>query len=85
MDADTLNAMMRAAESEMDNKELDEIEYKNLFMEVWNAIFSSSDFQRKKNVEILSSLWGIRNAILFTRVFPASLEVIFKPHSKHND
>ncbi|XP_045191892.2 translin-associated factor X-interacting protein 1-like [Mercenaria mercenaria] len=33
VDADTLNAMMRAAESEMDNKEVDEIEYKNLFME----------------------------------------------------
>ncbi|WAR12866.1 TXIP1-like protein, partial [Mya arenaria] len=33
VDADMLNAMMRAAESEMDNKEADEIEYKNLFME----------------------------------------------------
>jgi len=26
--------MMKAAESEMDNKEAEEIEYKNLFMEV---------------------------------------------------
>ena len=34
VDPDKVNAMMRAAESEMDNKEADEIEYKNLFMEV---------------------------------------------------
>ncbi|XP_052229726.1 translin-associated factor X-interacting protein 1-like isoform X2 [Dreissena polymorpha] len=33
VEANTLNSMMRAAESEMDNKDLDEIEYKNLFME----------------------------------------------------
>jgi hypothetical protein len=33
--------MMRAAESEMDNKEADEIEYKNLFMEV--SIFWTFD------------------------------------------
>jgi len=34
VDPDTLNAMMRAVESEMDNKEAEDIEYKNLFMEV---------------------------------------------------
>lgn len=33
IEADSLNTMMRAAESEMDNKDVDEIEYKNLFME----------------------------------------------------
>ncbi|KAL4234843.1 Translin-associated factor X-interacting protein 1 [Mactra antiquata] len=33
VDADTLNSMMRAAESEMDDKEAEDIEYKNLFME----------------------------------------------------
>ena len=34
VDEETLNALMRAAETEMEDKEADEIEYKNLFMEV---------------------------------------------------
>lgn len=33
VDADTLNALMRAAESEMDDKDSDMVEYKNFFME----------------------------------------------------
>ena len=34
IDAETLNALMRAAETEMEDKEAEELEYKNLFMEV---------------------------------------------------
>ena len=34
VDEETLNGMVRAAELEMEDKESDEIEYKNLFMEV---------------------------------------------------
>ena len=34
IDDETLNSMMRAAETEMEDKESDELEYKNLFMEV---------------------------------------------------
>lgn len=40
-EADAINTMLRAAESEMDNKEADEIEYKNLFMEVYTLCTST--------------------------------------------
>lgn len=34
IDTETLNTMVRAAETEIEDKDADEIEYKNLFMEV---------------------------------------------------